>query len=196
MSGLNPRQMEQFELYLALLVKWNARMNLTAVRRPEEIVRRHFAESLFAAQQLPPGGKTLLDYGSGAGLPGIPIAVARPELTVTLAESQNKKAAFLREAVRALELKAEVWAGRVEQMPAARVFDAVTLRAVDEMAVACRAAALRLRPTGRMLVFATRATETALEDVSGIHWEMETAIPGSKQGFLKTGVRTQAESTL
>ncbi|MGA8107870.1 MAG: 16S rRNA (guanine(527)-N(7))-methyltransferase RsmG [Acidobacteriaceae bacterium] len=187
--------MEQLEIYLALLVKWNARMNLTAVRRPEEIVRRHFAESLFAARQIPPGVKTLLDYGSGAGLPGIPIAVARPELTVTLAESQNKKAAFLREAVRTLELKAEVWAGRVEQMPAARVFDAVTLRAVDRMAEACRAAALRLRPAGRMLVFATRATEPLLEEVAGIRWEMETAIPGSNEGFLKTGVPAQAEST-
>lgn len=195
LSGLKPQQMEQLEIYLALLVKWNARMNLTAVRRPEEIVRRHFAESLFAARQIPPGVKTLLDYGSGAGLPGIPIAVARPELTVTLAESQNKKAAFLREAVRTLELKAEVWAGRVEQMPAARVFDAVTLRAVDRMAEACRAAALRLRPAGRMLVFATRATEPLLEEVAGIRWEMETAIPGSNEGFLKSGVPAQAEST-
>jgi 16S rRNA (guanine527-N7)-methyltransferase len=97
-------------------MKWNARMNLTAARKPEEIVRRHFVESIFAAQQIPKHVKTLLDFGSGAGFPGIPIAICRPKIGVTLAESQGKKAAFLREAVRTLGLKAEVWAGRVEEM--------------------------------------------------------------------------------
>ncbi|MGB9145730.1 MAG: 16S rRNA (guanine(527)-N(7))-methyltransferase RsmG, partial [Acidobacteriaceae bacterium] len=85
----------QLDAYLALLLRWNARMNLTAVRDPESILRRHFAESLFAAEHIPPGVATLLDFGSGAGFPGIPIAIARPEIAVTLAESQNKKAAFL-----------------------------------------------------------------------------------------------------
>ena len=133
-AELDARAVEQFEAYLALLVKWNARMNLTAVRTPEEIVRRHFAESIFAAQQIPKQAKTLLDFGSGAGFPGIPIAICRPKIGVTLAESQGKKATFLREVVRTLGLKAEVWPGRVEEMAGERVFDAVTLRAVDKMA--------------------------------------------------------------
>lgn len=187
--GLHSRQIEQLETYLALLVKWNARMNLTAVREPAEIVRRHFAESIFAAGQIPSRVQTLLDFGSGAGLPGIPIAVCRPEIGVTLAESQNKKAAFLREAVRTLELKAEVWAGRVEEMTPERLFDAVTLRAVDKMANACRTAVDRLTPGGWIAVFATRNTEPALKDLEGIRWEEVKPIPGSEQGLLKTGLR-------
>ena len=69
-------------------------MNLTAVREPEAIIRRHFVECAFAAQHLPTDITTLLDYGSGAGLPGIPIAICRPEIRVTLAEAQGKKAPF------------------------------------------------------------------------------------------------------
>src|SRR5882757_3963226 len=113
-----PSLLPQLAAYLDLLVRWNARTNLTAIRQPEEMVRRHFGESLFAAANLGDPSNfpnTLLDLGSGAGFPGIPIALAHPEITVTLAESQNKKAAFLREAVRTLGLKnVEVWAGRAE----------------------------------------------------------------------------------
>ena len=95
----------QLEVYLELLVRWNAKTNLTSVRDPEEMVRRHFGESLFAAQHLgDPLPPTLLDLGSGAGFPGIPIALAHPGVAVTLAESQGKKASFLREAVRTLSL--------------------------------------------------------------------------------------------
>jgi 16S rRNA (guanine527-N7)-methyltransferase len=188
-AGLDARAVEQFEAYLALLMKWNARMNLTAARKPEEIVRRHFAESIFAARQIPKQAKTLLDFGSGAGFPGIPIAICRPKIGVTLAESQGKKAAFLREAVRTLGLKAEVWAGRVEEMANERVFDAVTLRAVDKMGAACKAAVDRLATGGWMAVFTTLKTEGSLEKLKGIRWEAAVAIPGSEQEILKTGYR-------
>src|SRR5712664_1169672 len=140
----------QLSAYLDLLLKWNARTNLTAIRDPEEIVRRHFGESLFAVQHLnpatpDPGPGTLLDFGSGAGFPGLPIALLRPDLQVTLAESQNKKAAFLREAVRTLNLpNVEVWAARVEALPANRQFRVVTLRAVDNMEAALSAAKVRI----------------------------------------------------
>src|SRR5271169_2870056 len=83
----------QLSTYLDLLLKWNARTNLTAIRDPEEIVRRHFGESLFAARHLDPSSPdsnatTLLDFGSGAGFPGLPIALLRCDIQVTLAESQ------------------------------------------------------------------------------------------------------------
>jgi 16S rRNA (guanine527-N7)-methyltransferase len=133
----------QLSTYLDLLLKWNARTNLTAIRDPEEIVRRHFGESLFAARHLDAGTITLLDFGSGAGFPGLPIVLLRPDIQVTLAESQNKKAAFLREAVRNLNLPTEVWPGRVESMPASRQFHTVALRAVDNMAAAIASAAPR-----------------------------------------------------
>ena len=137
----------QLSAYLDLLLKWNARTNLTAIRDPEEIVRRHFGESLFAAQHLGPPEQlpnTLLDLGSGAGFPGLPIALLHPEIHVTLAESQNKKSTFLREAVRTLGLQnVEIWPARAESMPPTRQFHTVTMRAVDNMAAAIAAASPR-----------------------------------------------------
>ncbi|MGH8216882.1 MAG: 16S rRNA (guanine(527)-N(7))-methyltransferase RsmG, partial [Rhodanobacteraceae bacterium] len=86
--------------YLELLAHWNRAYNLTAVRDPAEMVSRHLLDSLAALPFV--HGETLADLGSGAGLPGIPLAIARPDLAVTLIESNGKKARFLREAVRAL----------------------------------------------------------------------------------------------
>ena len=142
----------QLARYLELLLKWNARTNLTAIRDPEEIVRRHLGESLFAAQHLGPC-ETLLDFGSGAGFPGLPIQLFLPELRVTLAESQNKKASFLREAVRTLQINTEVWAGRVEMLPEVKRFDVITLRAVDNMEAALHAASFKAEK--RIVVLAT-----------------------------------------
>jgi 16S rRNA (guanine527-N7)-methyltransferase len=150
-----PNILPQLSIYLDLLLKWNARTNLTAIRNPEEIVRRHFGESLFAARHLAPGTKTLLDFGSGAGFPGLPIALLRPDIHVTLAESQNKKATFLREAIRTLTLQTEVWPGRVEAMPPERQFHTVTLRAVDKMETALPAAKFRILPGGQLVVLTT-----------------------------------------
>ncbi len=138
----------QLSTYLDLLLKWNARTNLTAIRDPEQIVERHFGESLFLARHLPSAASTLLDLGSGAGFPGIPVQLAHPGLQVTVAESQHKKASFLREVVRTLALPTEVWGARVEEMPAGRRFDVVALRAVDNPAEAMRLARARVAPGG------------------------------------------------
>ena len=145
LSPVSLELVQQLSVYLDLLVRWNERTNLTAVRSPEEMVRRHFGESLFAGQHLgEPLPDTLLDLGSGAGFPGMPIALLHPSIRVTLAESQNKKATFLREVVRTLGLSnVEVWAGRAEALPAGRMFHTVTLRAVDNMAAALEAAVPR-----------------------------------------------------
>lgn len=121
-------------VYLDLLLRWNERTNLTAIRSPEQIVSRHFGEGLFAARVLAarlPDGATVLDIGSGAGFPGLPIQLALPRCQVTLAESQGKKSAFLREAVRATGAGAEVWPARAQDLPSGRTFHAVTMRAVD-----------------------------------------------------------------
>ncbi len=142
----------QLVLYLELLLKWNARTNLTSIKDPEKIVTRHFGESLFLAQHLGPCA-TLLDFGSGAGFPGLPIQLLRPELHVTLAESQNKKSAFLHEAIRALNVRAEVHAARVEDLPLGRIFDVVTLRAVDKMESTLAAAVPRV--ARRLALFIT-----------------------------------------
>jgi 16S rRNA (guanine527-N7)-methyltransferase len=156
----------QLLVYLELLTKWNARTNLTAIREPEEMVRRHFGESLFAGVHLSPRlgkGASLLDFGSGAGFPGLPIQLLRPDLKVTLAESQGKKATFLREAIRLLGLQTEVWAGRVEAMAEASgppMFDAVALRAVDQMGKALAEARRRLKPRGVLVALTTKLGTT------------------------------------
>lgn len=176
---------DRLAAYLGLVLKWNAHTNLTAIREARDIVLRHFADSLFCARHLHPSARTLLDYGSGAGFPGIPIALARPEIRVTLAESQNRKAAFLREAIRTLALDADVWSQRVESMPQNRRFDAVTLRAVDQMEAACRTAALRVAPAGQLLVFSTtRLADSIRVAIAAISWQTPVPIPHSDQGLL------------
>jgi 16S rRNA (guanine527-N7)-methyltransferase len=174
----------QLSLYLDLLLKWNARTNLTAIRDPEEIVRRHFGESLFAAHHLDPATTNLLDLGSGAGFPGLPIALLRPEITVTLAESQNKKATFLREAVRTLGLGTEIWAARAEAMPESRQFHTVTLRAVDNMAAAIAAAAPRAT---HQLLFLT-STPPVLPSTFTLHPPIP--IPNTQSSILLRAIRT------
>jgi 16S rRNA (guanine527-N7)-methyltransferase len=160
--GLSPRTLEQLSTYLELLLRWNERVNLTAIRTPEEIVRRHFGESLFTGIQLRRhvgDGATLLDYGSGAGFPGLPIQILLPSLQVTLAESHGRKAAFLREVVRTLGLSTEVWARRVEEMPPERRFDVVTLRAVDRMEISEVEAETRVAPGGWVAVLAGKEAQ-------------------------------------
>lgn len=174
----------QLSTYLDLLLKWNARTNLTAIRDPEEIVRRHFGESLFAAQHLDAGTTTLLDFGSGAGFPGLPIALLRPDIQVTLAESQNKKATFLREAVRSLNLTTtEVWPDRVESMPALRQFHTVALRAVDNMAAAITSAAPRVT---HQLLLLTGSIPTL---PPGFSLEPSLPMPNSETSILLRAVR-------
>src|SRR5438270_4246011 len=100
LPGLSPRQLQQVSDYLDLLLKWNARINLTSVRQPEEILTRHFGESFFAARHMlsdsssspSPDSPIVFDLGSGAGLPGLPLAIYAPGARATLIEPQNKQA--------------------------------------------------------------------------------------------------------
>lgn len=141
-------------VYLDLLLRWNERTNLTAIRSAEEMVRRHFGESLFAARLLAArvkDGDAVLDIGSGAGFPGLPLQLLLPQVRVTLAESQGKKSAFLREAVRATGAGAEVWAARAQALPQERQFEAVTMRAVDRPEQAVAEGRTRLRTGGWLL---------------------------------------------
>jgi len=172
-APLDDATLAKFAAYLALLQKWNAKTNLTAIRDEEGILSRHFLESILAARALPPGIATLLDFGSGAGFPGLPIALLRPEIAVTLAESQNKKAAFLREAVRVLALPimalptsalpTMVHSARAETLT--QKFDCVTLRAVDNMSAALPAAIRLLAPNGLLAILTTTASLPEIEAV-------------------------------
>lgn len=190
-AGLDPISSDaaqKFAQYLDLLLKWNARLNLTAIREPEGILQRHFLECIQCAQALPPAA-SLLDFGSGAGFPGIPISILRPEIHVTLGESQAKKAAFLRETVRELKLNAAVFDGRVETMT--QQFDAVSLRAVDKMAAACKLAENRMKAAGWIILFATSNTEGELSAaLPSIQWQRSIALDGLTSGMLLFGQKT------
>jgi 16S rRNA (guanine527-N7)-methyltransferase len=110
-------QIEQIQRYMALLLKWNDAMNLTAIHDPLEILYRHFCESMFGASLLPVGHGRLADVGSGGGFPGLPLKIARPELEVCLIDSNVKKATFLAEVVRELALpSARVLVSRYEEL--------------------------------------------------------------------------------
>jgi len=128
---LSVAQLKQLADYLALLLHWNSKTNLTSVREPEEIVKRHFGESLFLASAV--SGEafaTAIDVGSGAGFPGIPLKIYAPQIAVTLVESQNKKATFLKEAIRKVTLTSiNVFSRRAEELQ--QKTDLVTLRAVE-----------------------------------------------------------------
>lgn len=152
-------------IYIDILQRWNARMNLTAIRDPEEIVTRHFGESLFAARHLLPNrlaadsflrsaesttGMRVADVGSGAGFPGIPMKLWAPEISLTLIESNHKKATFLREIARALTLTdINIQNCRAEAVPP-RSFDVVTMRAVERFDTVLPAAARLATPKGAL----------------------------------------------
>jgi len=141
---LGPAARERLLEYVALLVKWNRTYNLTAIRDPLAMVTHHLLDSLSVLPHLPlaVARARIADAGSGAGLPGIPIAIARPGWQITLAESSQKKAAFLRQAAIELALhNVEVHEGRVEAWRPQPLFDLVISRAFASLAefiAACR----------------------------------------------------------
>jgi 16S rRNA (guanine527-N7)-methyltransferase len=189
MEALEADLAGRFEEHLSLFLRWNARLNLTAILDEEGILARHFVESIACARALPAGIWSLLDFGSGAGFPGIPIALCRPEISVTLAESQGKKAAFLSEAVRVLGVAAKVHSGRAETLSVE--FDCVTMRAVDKMESAVQKAAGLVRPGGWLALMTTDADLERLKGAAGAEfsWAEPARMAGGGQRLLALGKR-------
>jgi 16S rRNA (guanine527-N7)-methyltransferase len=188
--SLDSETVSRLEDYSALLQRWNARINLTAIRDEDSMLRYHFAECIAAAQALPIDSGTLLDFGSGAGFPGIPIALCKPEVHVTLAESQGKKTAFLREAIRILGLSTQVYSDRAEKL--GKTFDLVTLRAVDKMETAIEAATALVRPGGWLVLLATSGTQACLQTAAGgeFAWSVPAPLPGGDDRILLLGQKS------
>jgi 16S rRNA (guanine527-N7)-methyltransferase len=188
---LSPEIVNGLKLYLDLLLRWNARINLTAVRGPEQIVSRHFGESLFAANLLLNQSPiTLADVGSGAGFPGVPMKLLASQNPLTLIESQQKKATFLREVLRTLNLTAaEVFCGRAEEWP--RTAEVVTLRAVEKFERVLPVAAGLVAPGGRLcLLIGEKQLATAREFVrEPFSWRDPVAIPQSDGRVVAIAVR-------
>jgi 16S rRNA (guanine527-N7)-methyltransferase len=189
LAAVNPETAGKLSEYVSLILRWNARVNLTAIRDEDGILSRHIVESIALTRILPNQIKTLLDFGSGAGLPGIPIALCRPEIQVTLAESQGKKAAFLREAARVLGLSVPVHGGRAETLE--ERFDCVAMRAVDRMLAAVVVAAGLVRPGGMLALMTTEGELEGLREAAGADfgWAAGTALPGGDRRVAVLGRR-------
>lgn len=210
---LLPAQLHSISIYIDLLLRWNSSINLTSIRQPEEIVTRHFGESLFAARHLFPASEQIvaekaplevdaIDVGSGAGFPGLPIKIWAPHIHLTLIESNQKKATFLREVVRALTLtNVDVFAGRAsdfqgrhasnlqEPLPGPKKSaDLVTLRAVEQFDSILLTAAALVAPSGRLAILIGQAQlDRARHLVRYFHGIQATKLPLSSSRFLIIG---------
>lgn len=138
--SLSEKQLSQFQRYMELLVEWNEKMNLTAITDPEGVTVKHFFDSLLFLKAVElPEGASLIDVGTGAGFPGIPLAIARPDIKLTLLDSLNKRLVFLAEVCRELGIQADIRHARAEeggrQKELREQFDFATARAVAGMNV-------------------------------------------------------------
>jgi 16S rRNA (guanine527-N7)-methyltransferase len=170
-------EVARLEAHYELLTRWNKVLSLTSVRTLEDAVERHYCESVFAAVHLPAGAASVADIGSGAGFPGIPIAIMRPECAVVLIESHQRKAAFLKEASRELG-NVRVAAKRVEEV--SETFDWVVSRAVrySDIAESLR----RLGRNAELLTGEIRAAELA-----GFGWQEPIRLPWGDRRLLWIG---------
>ncbi len=187
---LDQPQLALTSTYIDLLLKWNARINLTAVRDSQEMVTRHFGESFFVAGILrsdPP--PSLIDLGSGAGFPGIPIAMLLPETQVTLIESNQKKSTFLKEVAFALKLKrVSVFYGRGEDYQ--HRADLVTMRAVERFEQALPLAVGLVEQKGRIaLMIGAAQAVIVMNTAKEVEWSSPVAIPGSHSRILLLGTK-------
>ena len=173
-AALSPAQTAALAAHYELLCKWNKVLNLTRIEKLEEAVERHYCESLFLAARLDPG--TIADIGSGAGFPGFVVAVARPDCSVTLIESHQRKAVFLREASRAVS-NLRVLARRAEEV--AETFDCVISRAVSYSDLG--KSITRLAPRAVLLTGAE-----APPPEWPFSWEV-VPLPSGDQQFLRIG---------
>ena len=186
------REFERMEAYLSHLVRWNQKINLTGAKTLEELAQRHVAESLAALPLLPVGPLAAADVGSGAGLPGIPLKIARPDIHLFLVERQHKKAVFLRQAVleaglEHAEVVEEPWESWSTSGKAPHL-DCVVSRAALDLSLLLDGALRLLRPGGRILLFLGRDKAQALANgrISGtaMLWKGEMLLPGSERRYL------------
>jgi len=189
-SGIDPSAalLDGISAYIELLLRWNRKINLTAITDPHEIVVRNFAESFLATPWLRAPQGHLCDVGSGAGFPGLALKLILPDWSITLMDSSAKKTAFLAEAVRTLHLKhVEVECARWQEskLPAASL-DAITSRALGEYQMLAEWARTRLRPQGNLLLWIVAAEAERLQILPGWQWRIQP-VPASREQVLLIG---------
>ncbi|MBV9625454.1 MAG: 16S rRNA (guanine(527)-N(7))-methyltransferase RsmG [Acidobacteria bacterium] len=182
--------------YLDLLVGWNAKINLTALRDPEDMVTRHFGESLFTARHLfrTFERQSLVDIGTGAGFPGLPAKIWQPQLELTLIESQHKKTVFLKEVIRTLRLSnTVVLASRAETVRSQA--DVVTFRAVERFDAIVGSAHRMVKPGGRLVLLIGKSRIVTVRHLlADVLWEPPLPIPLSTNRILLLGRRPSSQA--
>lgn len=166
---IKKQQAEQFEEYCALLLKWNEKVNLTAIKEPEEVLTKHFIDSLLFLKAVnPKQGAKLIDVGTGAGFPGVPIKLLRPDIELTLLDGLNKRLVFLKELSEKLGFKADFVhkraeeAGRMKEMR--ERFDLATARAVARMSTLCEYCIPLIKMKGCFVAMKGPGLEEELEE--------------------------------
>ena len=192
--NLDSRQISQLLAYLELLLRWNRKINLTAIRDPEKCITRHFGESLYLSRWIELNGR-LLDIGSGAGFPGLSLKIVFPHLSVTLLEPVAKKRAFLKEVARVCEMTlVEVRGERLEDFVRASslwVYDVATTRAVGHLEELIPLASGCLKPGGEIFLWLSANQARAMGDLHGVIRKVGTiTVPTSSQGEIWRGKKT------
>ena len=163
--ALTDEQVQKFILYRELLLEWNDKFNLTAITDPDEIEEKHFIDSLLAMNYIDFSKGSLLDVGSGAGFPGVPLAIANPKLKVTLLESNGKKINFLNEVKSKLCLEnISVVNGRAEDLKQREYFDFVTARAVKQLNILAELTLPFIRAHGLLVAYKGSNAENELDE--------------------------------
>src|SRR5882672_12238032 len=187
-------QVEAIQRYMAMLLAWNEKINLTAIRDPLEMLYRHFCESMYAAVAVPLQVGRLADAGSGGGFPGLALKILRPELQVFLIESNVKKATFLAEVVRELELAdARVLVSRYEELgEEITPLDFVCSRALGEFDKFLSWAGSERVAASQVVLWTGGRDVEEIKKIRGWGWREPVSIPHSLQRFLLVGSRGQA----
>lgn len=194
---LNEQQVLQIQQYTRLLLTWNDKVNLTAIRDPLEILYRHFCESMYGASVLPVEKCRLADVGSGGGFPGIPLKIIRPDLEVFLIESNVKKATFIAEVIRELGLTdAKVLVSRYEELgEEVAPLDVVCSRALGEFGPFLGWAGSPQVAARQVLLWLGGRDVEEVKSVAGWSWEPPRPMPHSIQRFLLLGARIETVSS-
>jgi 16S rRNA (guanine527-N7)-methyltransferase len=182
-------QVSQIQEYMRMLLTWNEKVNLTAIRDPAEILHRHFCESMYAAATVPLEQGRLADVGSGGGFPGLPLKILLPKLQVFLVESSVKKATFLAEVVRALELtNTSVLVSRYEELGEELApLDVVCSRAVGEFGPFLKWAGSEPVAAEQVILWIGGRDLDEARGASGWNWREPIVVPQSLRRLLLVG---------
>ena len=184
-------QVLQIQQYIRILLTWNEKINLTAIRDPLEILYRHFCESMYAADAVPLEKGRLADVGSGAGFPGLPLKILRPDLQVFLVESNIKKVTFLAEVIRELGLTgAQVLSRRYEELgEEVAPLDYVCSRALGEFPAFLEWASSQQIAAKQVILWIGARDLADIEKVRTWDWREPIPVPNSLQRLLLVGTK-------